>query len=684
MPEPQRPPFSPPPPRRRHRFLLGWAALVLAGLVVVGEMLGWPFLAGPLEQALSASLDRRVSLTPPAGDERSSDSFRVRFIGGIHLETPQLTVAAPAWSQASQMLLANGLDLRLRYIDLWRAWRGHPLRIEQLRASRLVTALERLPDGRASWQFAADGSSATPAAPMRLPGVGLLLIEEGVLSYRDGVQDIEVESLLALVDQQLRVTASGHWRESPVKVSATLSGLAAADGDLADSSLPSRLPLVLETTIGRARLRFDGRIDELSSDTSLQGRFDLSGPSLAAVGDPIGVTLPSTTAFHSAGVVVREGDAWRVRVDDATVGASRLNGAFSYASDGAVPMLAGQLTGRHLSLADLGPAVGTTSITSTADPLSPAPIATQAVVKGPGKVLPARPFDLAALRVMNANVLIDIAEVDLNTTALEPLRPLRAHLQLTGGVLSLSDLDARTADGRLSGRLGLDGRGAQALWDADLRWNEVRLERWVRQARGGDAPPYVSGRLNGSATLKGQGRSTAEILASLNGRVRTELIGGAVSHLMVEAAGIDLAQALGVLLKNDDALPLGCAVADLDLTAGALRPRVMVIDTTDSAVWIDGSLSLAAESLDLRAVISPKDFSPLTLRAPVHVRGSFAKPEVSLDKAKLGGQVAASLLLALLNPLAALIPLIDTGDSDIAQRNAAACRRLTQQGARQS
>ena len=664
--------------------MLGALALLLVALLGVGEILGWPFLAGPLERALSGSLERRVSLAAETSEVRSSDSFRVRFIGGIHLQTPELALAAPAWSKAPQMLLARDLDLRLRYIDLWRAWRGQPLRIEQLRSSRLVTTLERLPDGRASWQFSGDEPSATPAPPLRLPGFGLLLIEDGVLSYRDGVQDIEVESVLTLADRQLRATASGRWRASPLKASAMLSGLVAADDALAQGSSPGRLPLVLEATIGRARMRFDGRIDGLSSDTVLQGRYELSGPSLAAVGDPIGVTLPSTGAFRSAGVVVRQGSAWRVRVDDATVGASRLNGAFSYLTDGAVPMLAGRLTGSRLWLADLGPVVGTTSITSTADPLAPLPIAPKATVKAPGKVLPARPFDLAALRVMNANVLIDIAEVDLNTTTLEPLQPFRAHLVLTDGVLSLSDLDARTADGRLRGRLGLDGRGTQALWDADLRWNDVRLERWIRQGRGGDTPPYVSGRLNGRATLQGQGRSTADILASLNGRVRTELIGGTVSHLVVEAAGIDLAQALGVLVNKDDALPLGCAVADLGVAAGSVRPRVMVIDTTDSAVWIDGALSLAAESLDLRAIVSPKDFSPLTLRAPLHVRGSFSDPDVSLDKAKLGGTVAASVLLALLNPLAALIPLIDTGDSDIARRHAAACRGLMQRGTHKS
>ena len=662
--------------------MLGALALLLAVLVGAGEILGWPFLAGPLERALSGALERRVSLVVAAGEGQSSDSFRVRFIGGIHLEAPELTLAAPAWSEAPQMLVARDLDLRLRYIDLWRVWRGQPLRIEQLRSSSLVTTLERLPDGRASWQFAVDDPSATPAAPLRVPDFGRLLIEEGVLRYRDGIQDIEVESLLTLVDRQLRATASGRWRTSPLKASATLSGLAAPDDALGLASSPSRLPLVLEATIGRARLRFDGRIDGLSGDTPLRGRFDLSGPSLAAVGDPIGVTLPTTGAFRSVGALLRQGDVWRAVIDDATIGASRLNGAFSYRTGGAMPLLEGRLGGSRLMLVDLGPVVGTTPITTTAQ--AQIPSAQQSRVQPAAKVLPARPFDLAALRVMEANVLIDIAEVDLNTTLLEPLRPLRAHLQLSGGVLALNNLDARTADGRLRGRLALDGRGKQALWDADVRWDGVRLERWIRQARSGDAPPYVSGRLNGHATLQGQGRSTADILASLQGRVRTELKGGALSHLIVEAAGLDVAQALGVLLKNDEALPLACAVADLDASGGVFRPRVMVIDTTDSAVWVDGSLSLAAESLDLRAVVSPKDFSPLAVRSPVHVRGSFAEPEVSLEAAPLGRQVAASLLLALLNPLAALIPLVDLGDADAAERGAASCRNLMQRGARKS
>jgi uncharacterized protein involved in outer membrane biogenesis len=291
-------------------------------------------------------------------------------------------------------------------------------------------------------------------------------------------------------------------------------------------------------------------------------------------------------------------------------------------------------------------------------------------------VLPARPFDLAALRVMDANVLIDIAEVDLNTHHLEPLQPLRGHLVLAGGVLTLSDLDARTAQGQLRGTLRLDGQGAQALWQADLHWSGVQLERWVQQARAAGQPPYVTGRLDGRATLAGRGRSTAEILASLTGRARTELHSGTVSHLAIEAAGLDLAESLGVLMKGDDALPVNCAVADLVADGGVVRPRVMVLDSSDSAVWVDGSLSLASETLDLRAVVSPKDFSPLALRTPLRLRGSFAQPQLSLEKGPMGLKLGAAFLLALVNPLAALLPLVDTGSAGDAERDVAGCKAL--------
>jgi hypothetical protein len=243
-------------------------------------------------------------------------------------------------------------------------------------------------------------------------------------------------------------------------------------------------------------------------------------------------------------------------------------------------------------------------------------------------------------------------------------------------VLRLTGIDARTGQGRLVGEVSLDGHGTVALWRADLRWDGVRLERWVRQVRANGAPPYVSGTLRGRANVLGQGRSTADILASLKGDVHAELLGGRVSHLAIEAAGIDIAESIGVLLKGDDALAVQCAVADLQAEGGVLRPRVMVLDTQDSALWVDGSLSLASEAIDLRLVVVPKDFSPLTLRAPLRVAGSFGAPSVSIDKAPLARKLGAAVLLALANPFAALLPLVDPGDTAEGARRAAGCYGL--------
>ena len=688
-----------PPARARwRRWQLGLVAapLLMLGAVVLGESLGWPFLAGAVERALSKVFDRRVSLSAPAGaDAHTADTagpaataFRVRFFGSVRVRAPWLEIAAPPWSAAPYTLQASDVTLGLRYGDLWRAYRGAPLRIDSLQAATLDGTLERLADGRASWQFRPVPAPGAAEPPLAMPAFGRLQIAAGTLRLQDELLDIDVQASMSLSEGPplatpgppaaaasaadsgataepppgFKLQATGRYRKLPLRL--TMKAVGQLPWVVDDASAASKA-LTLEATVGRAGLSFQGQALDAMQLSGISGRFTLTGPSLAAVGDPVGVTLPTTGAFRAQGQVSKQGQLWQVLVADATVGSSRLHGQFSYDAGRTVPLLSGNLLGTRLMLVDLGPVVGTKSVAS-AQPSS----------ASPGRVLPDRPFDLPSLRVMDADLRIDIAEVDLNTRYLKPLHPLRAHLQLAGGVLRLTEIEARTGQGRLFGEVSLDGRGAHALWRADLRWAGVQLERWVRQVRADSAPPYVSGTLLGRASVQGQGRSTADILASLKGDVRTELRGGRVSHLAVEALGIDLAETIGVLIKGDDALAVQCAVADLRADGGVLRPRVMVLDTSVSSLWVDGSLSLATEAIDLRLVVIPKDFSPLTLRAPLRVGGSFDAPSVSIEKAPLARKLGAALLLALVNPFAALLPLIDPGDTAEAARGAAGCYAL--------
>lgn len=610
------------------KVLIGLVLLLVLGFAV-GESMGWPWLVKPLQDQLEKRLERRVQLQQPDGpaatpNTTATTGARLHFWGGVNLKTGWLEVAAPSWSKAPYLVSARDVDVDLRYTDLWRAYRGQPLVIKKLGASWLDAVLERQADGKASWQGAATDH------PSPAPQLETTAVQVGNVRYNDAILGLEV----------------------------------LAKGNLANQ----KLALQLTAKAGPARLTFDGHADDITHWDRVQGKLTVQGPSLADMGAPLGVTLPTTAPFKAQGELAHGDGVWDMKVDSAEIGKSQLSGNFHFDTRGSVPVLSGTLTGERLNLVDLGPAVGVETDTA----------------KKSAKVLPTRPFDLASLRAMDADVNIAIKSVDLNTALLEPLQPLNGHLKLDHGVLTLTNIDARTSQGRLTGALTLNGEKDRAHWVAALQWQDVLLDRWLRLTRREGLPPYVTGKLQGHANVSGDGRSTAEILGSLQGQVVTTVTEGSVSHLLIELGGLDAAQALGVFVKGDKSLPLDCAVADLTVSQGSLKPRVLVLDTTDSTAWIDGSISLATESMDLRAIVAPKDISPLSLRTPLHVGGTFAAPKISIEKAPLGAKLGSALLLGLLNPLAAIIPLVDTGSSEAAKQHALTCQARLQKKMQQS
>jgi uncharacterized protein involved in outer membrane biogenesis len=656
-------------PSRRRRLAWIGVGLFTGGLLAVAacEWLGWPFLAKPAERVLSQRLERDVRL-----DAEDGNGFSLRLIGPIRLRTPSLRIANADWADAKNgpMLAAEDVALDLRWGDLLASRNGQPLRVERLRAGSLRVALERRNDGRANWQFRPT-ATVTPGESRGFEGAtfGLLQVARGGIQLIDEPQRLLIDAEFALTEGAaadthqagLRASARGSYGVAPLK--ATLSTGSALPWFSEDANAPA-VPVKFDVEVGRARLGFDGQLQDLFGSRDLLGRYQVSGPSLAAVGAPLRLTLPTTGPFEMRGRLTHRGTRWYTVVDRATVGDSRLAGEFALdMPPQGKPLLAGRLRGQALLLRDLGPAVGVPAARQASD--------------DDGRVLPDRRFDLPSLRAMDANVLVALDRLDLNTTALQSIQPMRAHLVLQDGVLALNDIDATLAQGRLRGLLRLDGRQAQARWTADISGSGLRMEQWIRPLQRANAPPYASGLLGGRLQLTGQGRSTAELLASADGRVIVHWSEGSISHLAIEAAGIDIAQALGVLVRGDDALPVRCGAGDLVVKDGSVVPRVLLVDTRDSTVWMDGRLSLADERLDLTARVAPKDWSPLALRTPVRIEGRLSAPDISLEKGPMAKRlIPAALLAVVVQPLAALLPLIDTDQDDAAKAAAAACRRV--------
>lgn len=656
---------------------------MLALLAVVGvcEWLRWPFLVGPVERALTDTLQRDFVLHEAGSSERAG----VRFIGGLRVWMPVVQIGAPSWSKEPYFLRAEQAFLGLHYTDLWRARQGGALQIDRLSADQLVVHAERQADGQASWTFGDPNAPKKDDKPVEMPNVRHLGVRSGDLTYRDAIVQADITGHLVLTDLSaanpapaasgaasrpagddsstaaaqggLEATAEGTYLGAPLSARFTSAG---AMPLLATGREAQPVPVTLEAKSGRTQVSFDGTVQDVMNLSGMRGVVKAKGPSLATAGEPFGITLPTTGAFSVDGLLVKQGLVWRFVTEKTQVGDSRLNAALSYDTGRGKPTLSGRVSSPRFQLADLLPAVAGEKTAEAAPPV----IAAGKKAGRASKVIPDQAFDLPSLRAMNANVLFAFDRANLGSAFAMPLEPLKAHLVLNDGELRLQDIDARTAKGRVSGNVTLDGRQEIARYSTDLRWAGVHLEEWLKQDRGGSTPPYISGQLTGRATLKGEGRSTAQILGSLDGRVYTSLRDGRLSHLVIEGAGLDIAQALGVLIKGDEGLKLQCGVIDMQAKQGVLHPQVAVLDTPDSTLWVDGDISLTTEALNLRAVVSPKDFSPLALRTPVRVQGTFGSPDISLQKDRLIQKLGAAAILGLINPLAAVLPLIDLGQSD--------------------
>lgn len=679
-----------------------WVAGVLLGLVVIVigcEIAGWPFLRQPLQQFLQNKLHRSVEIERP---------FHLQMLGGIRLQVGGLKISAPEGFDAPYFVDAHGLDLQLRYRHLWSLKDGDPYRIQAIRADQLNAYLLRHADRHASWDFELDDTSP----PRPFPVIEQLAVNQGQAKVDDAITQAQLsvkfftEEGAHLATPESSVKVNGKFRRLPLQGELVTQGfLPVATQDKSSPPINSQGWL----KYGAVNAQFRGSVYDLFGAQRVKGKVDVTGRSLADVGDLLDLTFPRTSAFKVAAEVEKGSNQWKVNIPSAKIGRSRLSGQFVYDLAPEIPMLSGKLQGSLLMLADLAPAFGAAqdNVANT----------------HPGKLFPDESLDFATYGRMNADIDVHLDAVDLGNAFRQKISPLKLHLTLIKHKLSLAELEANTAQGSLSGGLSIDAHDSSNTdispppapdWEIQLAVRDIRLEQWLKvqanqpqsnkaqsskqpnkeranqppqtdkQTTANTAPAYISGKLTGKAKLQGRGRSTAALLKSLDGQVALMIRQGEISHLVVEAAGLDIAQAVGVLIKGDKPLPMQCAAMGWRAKQGVLTPEAALIDTPVTTVNVLGEVNLGEEQLNLKLQANPKNFSPFTVRSPILVTGPFVDPQVSLSPGPIAARVAGGVLLALINPFAAIVPFLDPGGNADAAAGAGCQQTLQQLKARQS
>jgi AsmA protein len=129
----------------------------------------------------------------------------------------------------------------------------------------------------------------------------------------------------------------------------------------------------------------------------------------------------------------------------------------------------------------------------------------------------------------------------------------------------------------------------------------------------------------------------------------------------MELVALDLWDATRLKLKGDKEIDIRCVIADFGVKGGVMQANALVFDTTVVNISGGGSINLKSEEMDLTLKPQPKDGSIASLRSPLHVKGTFSEPDVGLDMGRIAAKGAGAVLMGILNPLLAILPLIEGG-----------------------
>lgn len=622
-------PGSPTVPSRR---IPRWALIVgalAAAIALFFILFDWNWLKGPIERRVSAATGRRFEIQGNLSGQWSLHPL-VRMEG--------VRFANPAWAQDPEFLSAQRVEIRIGLLSLLH----RPVHILDLGLDAPALSLERAADGRSTWQF--DHEQKDPGAA---PVIDRLTVSNGDLRYRDAVTkaDMGVHFETTPDGGATRFSGGGTFRAMAVKGEGRTAPLLR----LQDLSAP--LPLAIKGSIANTGFSFDGSLKGLTRLEGVDAQYSLQGSSLKELGVLFAVPLPETPPYRIAGHLNHAGDIWESTDLTGRFGNSDVAGNVRLTSGkggNGRPLLETNLDSKLLDLADLGPLIG------AGPPGSPPPPRPA----GGERLFPTHEFDLSRVDRMDAHVVLKASRV---VHAAEfPFDNFLADFTLRDSHIHIEPLQFGMADGQLRLAVDMDAHTPMKT-HVQGRLRGIRVAR-IFPVKG--AAGEAAGTISGYVDLSGTGNSVAAMMGSADGRAAMVLNGGRVPSLLPAVVDLDGARILTNFLKGTDPENITCTAVDLKVDGGTATPNVAVVETETTVLTLGGTVNFADETAQLRIEQAPKKKSILSLRTPITVSGPLRHTRFGVAPGPLAARSAAAAGLALLNPLAALFALIETGPGE--------------------
>ena len=622
-------------PLRKRRWPWVDGAIALA-LVVVVAIFDWNWFRGPLERYLSESTGRPVTI----------GVLDVDLALAPRIVLTDIEIGNAPWAGKEPLVSLRELMLSVSVPSLF----TNDVILPQLRLTEGQMNLVRDKNGRANWQLR-KSEGDKPTRTFTVKSLGLI---DATLSYDDAIQDIELDAKgVSRVEgpYQTRMTFSGRRRGNPFEGTVDTGNLLT----LQESSEP--VPMRIALRIARTSINAEGQIADLRTLRNVDAQVAVSGPSLSTLYPTLPVALPETPAYRITGRLTRDGNVYSYNGFKGTIGNTDLAGDARFELREPRPMLTMTLNSRSLDLADLGPLVGLPRREGAAVTMPVAGQGKPPAAKLPsGKVFPDNDFNLKKLNAMDADVRLLAATLKIPEQV--PLENFVTHLKLNDGVLVLDPMNFGMAGGNLVSTITLDARNDPISAKASIDLRRVRLGQLFPTLQ--NVKNTSTGSIGAQIRLAGRGNSISDMLATADGSMNFGMAGGLVSELGIWLVNLHGGELLPLLFGGDRPTQVRCGAAAFDVQDGLATMQFFVFDTDESRINGGGVVSLGTERFDITLEPRPKKAGILSLRGPIRIHGTFRDADFAVSPQTLGRGLSA-IALGVVNPLLALIPLVETG-----------------------
>src|SRR5690606_3538512 len=147
-----------------------------------------------------------------------------------------------------------------------------------------------------------------------------------------------------------------------------------------------------------------------------------------------------------------------------------------------------------------------------------------------------------------------------------------AHLKLDAGVLMLDPLNFGVANGQIRSTIRMNAREATIHTNAEVTASGLDLAELLPEV---ELAQNATGKVGGHARLAGNGNSIARMLGSSDGDIDVGMGQGKISNLLMEMAGIDIAEIIKFKLGGDRLIPIRCAFGDFKVDGGVMSTRAL-------------------------------------------------------------------------------------------------------------